>query len=135
MANKKPRKKDNVERPNKTRSEDALEPWPRYKKRGHRLKPKSKSGRLSKQAIMTAGRRMSKGKTMEERSKAAAILRSYRTNTMTPKERQDLARTGARAYWDSMSPEERKIEMRRRAAVRKKRRMTKKLDRIKKGRG
>ena len=115
-------------RPKPPRSDDELEPWPKYRR------PKRiRKGRYTKKTVMAAGRRMLKGKTQEERSSAASVLRAYRTAKMTVKERRELGRKAANAYWDSMSEAERKIEMKRRAAVRKKRRMQKKLKRIRKG--
>jgi hypothetical protein len=43
-----------------------------------------------------------------------------RATGMTPEQRSKTASEASRAYWDSMSPEERSAEMKRRAAKRKK---------------
>jgi len=45
---------------------------------------------------------------------------SKRAATMTAEERAEAAKKMSRAFWDSLTPEERSAEMKRRAAKRRK---------------
>jgi len=52
--------------------------------------------------------------------RAGKLGGTRRAENMTPEQRSEGAKVASRAYWDSLSPEERSAEMKRRAAKRKK---------------
>lgn len=56
-------------------------------------------------------------------SAAASAMGKKRMRSMTPEQRSMLASNAGRASWEGLSSEERKLEMRRRALVRRKNRL------------
>lgn len=58
-------------------------------------------------------------------SAAAAAMARARLSRMTPLQRSALSSMAGKASWEGLTPEERKLEMRRRALVRRKNRLKK----------
>lgn len=64
-------------------------------------------------------RRRQGAKASAAASEAGRLMQQRRSALMTKEERSEMMAKCARAYWASMSPAERKIELRRRAKARK----------------
>jgi hypothetical protein len=64
------------------------------------------------------GRKRWKDVTPEERSRLMTEAIKKRHGVTDPKVRTELAALASHAYWDSMTPEQRSAEMKRRAKVR-----------------
>lgn len=58
-----------------------------------------------------------------EASEAAILLGKRRAALMTEEEWREHCRKASRSYWDSMTPKQRRIEILRRVAVRRKNRL------------
>lgn len=101
----------------------------------HPIRKKLKNiQKIGKKAAAQAAQALSSPlATPEALSAAARILRARRTATMSAKERSRQASIGGKACWAGTSKEERLIEMKRRARVRKKRRIAARKERVRAG--
>jgi len=98
--------------------------------RKKRKKPRPTSKRTATRAAIIWN---NTNATDAQLSLAGKQLRARRTALMTQEERSALASKGATAYWATMSEKERHIELKRRAAVRKRRRVEARKKRIREG--
>ena len=102
-----------------------------YKKPRKYIRPKSR--KKAEVAGMVLGPQSAA--TAEQRAEAGRILHERRYSLMSRNERREQASKAAQAYWEGMSPEERSLEMRRRARLARKRRMAARLAKIRKPQG
>ena len=57
--------------------------------------------------------------------RAMSEMARLRNEKLTPEQRQDIASTAGKASWADLTPEERSVEMKRRAMVRERKRRRK----------
>ena len=109
---------------------DDLPKWPVHPAKKGRRYVRPKSRKKAEVAGMVLG--PNHQATEAQKSEAGRVLQQRRYSLMTKAQRKAQASVAGRAYWDKMSPEERSLEMRRRARLARKRRMAARLARIRK---
>lgn len=92
--------------------------------------PKRKARKSSPEttdaALLLVAHRRSRGgrgKFQPGATEAARLLGKRRRASMTDEEHRAMSAKGGSSYWNSMTPVERQIELKRRAAVRKQNRL------------